>query len=77
MRDQLYMKIGSAEQKVNSLDQPSFKCIEIVDRIESLAEHINIKRTDKDRQRANFVKLKSTNFEEIAIKPYVNLYLFI
>ena len=81
MRDQFYIKIGFSNKKVNSVDLPSFKYDEIVDRIESLAENSNIKRTDKDRQKAKRFKLKVTNFEEIGIerlmndtnKPFVNL----
>ena len=44
----------------------------IVDRIESLADNINIKKTDKDRQRAKRFKVKVTNFEGIVIKRLMN-----
>lgn len=72
MRDQFYMKIALSDKKVNSVDLPSFKYDEIVDRIESLADNINMKKTDKDRQRAKRFKLKVTNFEGIVIKRLMN-----
>ena len=72
MRDQFYMKIALSDKKVNSVDLPSFKYDEIVDRIESLADNINMKKTDKDRQRAKRFKLKVTNFDGIVIKRLMN-----
>ena len=68
MRDQFYIKIGLSDKKVNSVDLPSFKYDEIVDRIENLADNTNMKKTDKDRQRAKRFKLKVTNLEGIVVK---------
>ena len=50
-RDQFYMKIGFSDKNVNFVDIPSFKCNKIVDRIESLADINNIKKTDKDKKK--------------------------
>ena len=66
------MKIALSDKKVNFVDLPSFKYDEIVNRIESLADNINMKKTDKDRQRAKRFKLKVTNFEGIVIKRLMN-----
>ena len=72
MRDQFYIKIGLSDKKVNSVDLPSFKYDEIVDRIESLADNSNMKKTDKDRQRAKRFKLQVTNLNGIVIKHFIN-----